>query len=142
MSILKEPVRGVLMSEVDVFFQQKARHFTIGQMSLFEEVMEFPCTVGMGLREVTFTSSQEVNEAMRAYRSSLTRRGYSYTSAKTEYQNPLESGITYALVDFVHYDHRHSKIASLPASYFVEFSRTGAPIVQKVEFLEDPFPAQ
>lgn len=110
-------------------------------MSLFTEVMDYPCRVGMGVRQVTFESPCQIHEAMRSYRASLMRKGYSYTSVTTEYQKQLENGVTYALVNIRHFDHRSEEIACLPASYFIDTGTSEVPSVQKVEFLEDPFPA-
>ncbi len=129
------------MSKVDVFFEQKARNFTTGKLSQIGEIMEFPCIVGMGVRQVTFASLQELNDAMCVYRASLRQNGYSHTLVKSEYQKPLENGVTYALVDIVHYNHDGIEIAHLPASYFIELGTQDTPVVQKVEFLEDPFSA-
>ncbi len=127
------------MTAVDVFFQEKARTFTKGQFGKFDKAMPVPCEVAMGTRAIVFTDHQQISDAMRRYRRHLVNNGYSYSSAHTEYQQSLDGGVTYALVRFSHFDHTGREIAHLDASYFVDLELPDRPVVQKVEFLDDPF---
>lgn len=127
------------MTAAETFFAQKARRFSSGTFSVFDDIVVYPCRIAMGTRSVEFSNADQMRDALLRYRSRLLDKGYSHSSIETTYQQEMDNGLTYALVRISHHDATGAEFEVLNASYFLDLAQLEAPVVHTVEFLEDPF---